>query len=79
MTFFVYPSHAPAGGSNLLAAVFYEPGSQWDLHVRAAQAAGEDVYLDEEPAMTLVTPTSALSDTGGTARTLRNASLIATS
>ena len=77
---FVYPSHAPAGLHSRLAAVFYEPGSVWDLHVRYMQAADQDVYLERpESAIKLVTSTSALNDTVGTTGPFRNTSLIATS
>ena len=77
---FVYPSHAPAGVHSRLAAVLYEPGSLFDLYVRDAQAADQDVFLVEAgSAIKLVTPTSGLNDTVGTAGPFRNTSLTAIS
>lgn len=37
-----------AGDTKKLAIVVYASGSGWDLNVREAQAAGEDIFLEED-------------------------------
>ena len=73
-------SHKQAGNHELLGLVLYEPGSYWDLQVRAKRAVGEDVYLEEDgSALSLVTPISVSNRTVGTMRSSRVASQIADS
>lgn len=73
-------SHAETGVHDTLGLVAYEPGSRWDQTVKAAQAAGQDVYLEEDgSALNLVIPTSAFNGTVRTMGLVRNASLIAES
>ena len=58
-------SHAQAGQNGRLGLVMYEPGSGWDLSVKDAQAAGEDIYLEEDAsAVNLVVPFTVANRTG---------------
>ena len=74
----VNASHTPTGSKNQLGAVLYEPGSDWDQIVKDAQAAGQDVYLEEDSsAVNLLTPTAPSNLTVDIPPAFRNASLIA--